>query len=183
MEIQRKAKLRGWIYIHNMHLLEKLGRGWVSAWKGNEGIFFHTNCAQLVWLCDLVDYNHAKLLCLWISQARILEWVAISFSRGPSWPRDGTCISFIGRQIAYTEPPEKSFFPLIEPQFSRAARKQLQFFFFFTTLDFLAAKGGQFWSRKNKWEFPVWHVQSLEIITHILITRKMLNTLKINNFS
>ena len=25
-----------------------------------------------------------------ISQARILEWVAISFSRGSSWPRDGT---------------------------------------------------------------------------------------------
>ena len=39
-----------------------------------------------------------------ISQARILEWVAISFSRGSSWPRDGTCISYIsciGRQIRY----------------------------------------------------------------------------------
>ena len=30
-----------------------------------------------------------------ISQARILEWVAISFSRGSSWPRDWTCISCI----------------------------------------------------------------------------------------
>ena len=28
-------------------------------------------------------------------QARILEWVAISYSRGYSWPRDRTCISFI----------------------------------------------------------------------------------------
>ena len=39
-----------------------------------------------------------------IFQARILEWVAISFSRGPSQPRDGTrvsCISCIGRQILY----------------------------------------------------------------------------------
>ena len=34
-----------------------------------------------------------------IFQARILEWVAISFSRGSSWPRDRTCISFTGRQI------------------------------------------------------------------------------------
>ena len=31
-----------------------------------------------------------------IFQARVLEWVAISFSRGPSWPRDrtqGSCIA------------------------------------------------------------------------------------------
>ena len=37
-----------------------------------------------------------------ILQARILEWVAISFSRGSSWPRDRTCISYItciGRRI------------------------------------------------------------------------------------
>ena len=36
-----------------------------------------------------------------ISQARILEWVAISFSRRSSWPRDQTCVSCIGRQILY----------------------------------------------------------------------------------
>ena len=30
-----------------------------------------------------------------ISQASILEWVAISFSRGSSWPRDWTCISCV----------------------------------------------------------------------------------------
>ena len=30
-----------------------------------------------------------------ILQARILEWVAISFSRGSSWPRDGTKVSCI----------------------------------------------------------------------------------------
>ena len=34
-----------------------------------------------------------------ISQARILEWVATSSSRGSSWPRDWTSISCIGRQI------------------------------------------------------------------------------------
>ena len=36
-----------------------------------------------------------------ISQARTLEWVAISFSRGSSWPRDRTHVSCIGRQILY----------------------------------------------------------------------------------
>ena len=36
-----------------------------------------------------------------ISQARILEWVAISFSRESSQPRDWTCISSIGRWIHF----------------------------------------------------------------------------------
>ena len=36
-----------------------------------------------------------------ISQAKILEWVAISLSRGSSWPRDQTCVSCIGRRILY----------------------------------------------------------------------------------
>ena len=36
-----------------------------------------------------------------ISQARILEWIAISSSRGSSWPRDWTHASCIGRRILY----------------------------------------------------------------------------------
>ena len=36
-----------------------------------------------------------------ISQARILEWVVIPFSRGSSWPRDWTWVSCIGRWILY----------------------------------------------------------------------------------
>ena len=39
-----------------------------------------------------------------ISQARTLEWFAISFSRGTSWPKDQihiSCISCIGRQVLY----------------------------------------------------------------------------------
>ena len=45
-----------------------------------------------------------------ISQARILEWVAISSSRGSSQPKDPTGISWVsctGRQIYTTEPPGK----------------------------------------------------------------------------
>ena len=36
-----------------------------------------------------------------ISQARILEWVAVSFSRGSSHPRDWTHVSCTGSQIHY----------------------------------------------------------------------------------
>ena len=40
-----------------------------------------------------------------ISQVRILEWVAISFSRGSSWPRNQTHISCIAGRFFTTEPP------------------------------------------------------------------------------
>ena len=36
-----------------------------------------------------------------VFQARILEWVAISYCRGSSRPRNRTCLSCIGRQILY----------------------------------------------------------------------------------
>ena len=39
-----------------------------------------------------------------VSQARILEWVAISSSSGSSPARNGTHISYIDRQILYPEP-------------------------------------------------------------------------------
>ena len=39
--------------------------------------------------------------------ARILEWVAISFSRGSSGPRNQTHVSCIGRWFFITEPPRK----------------------------------------------------------------------------
>ena len=42
-----------------------------------------------------------------ISQARILEWIAIFFSRGSSQPTDGICISRIAGRLFTTEPPGK----------------------------------------------------------------------------
>ena len=55
--------------------------------------------------CSLPGYfGHGSIL------ARILEWAAISFSRGSSQPRDGSWVSCIGRQIFFffltTEPPQ-----------------------------------------------------------------------------
>ena len=59
-------------------------------------------CAQsclILW--DPMDCSPQSSSVHGISQARILEWVAISSSRGPSWPRDRTCISGVGRLILY----------------------------------------------------------------------------------
>ena len=54
--------------------------------------------------CDPMDCSLSGSSLHGISQARILEWVAISYTRGSSQPRDRTCISgisCIGRQILY----------------------------------------------------------------------------------
>ena len=48
-----------------------------------------------VWLCDPVDCSPPGFSIHGILQARILEWVAISFSRGSSQPRDRTQVSRI----------------------------------------------------------------------------------------
>ena len=46
-------------------------------------------------LCDPMDCSPPGFSVHGILQARILEWVAIPFSRGSSRPRDRTLISFI----------------------------------------------------------------------------------------
>ena len=71
-------------------------------------------CAHLCTaLCDPVDCSPPGSSVQGILQARILEWVAISSSRGSSPPRDQThvsCSSFIGRQILYHWVPGKPLF-------------------------------------------------------------------------
>ena len=44
-------------------------------------------------LCDPMDYSSPGFSVNRILQARILEWVAMPFSRGPSLPRDLTQVS------------------------------------------------------------------------------------------
>ena len=46
-------------------------------------------------------YIHSSVNVHGIYQTRILEWVAISFSRGSAQPKDRICVSCIGRQILY----------------------------------------------------------------------------------
>ena len=53
-------------------------------------------------LCDPVYYIVRGIL-----QARILEWVAIPFSRVSSQPRDQTLVSHIAGDSLPSEPPEE----------------------------------------------------------------------------
>ena len=53
-----------------------------------------------IWLC-VSDCSPPGSSVHGLSQARILEWVGISFSRGSSWSRDRTQVSCIGKWILY----------------------------------------------------------------------------------
>ena len=83
-------------------------------------------------LCNCMNCSLLGSTVHGISQARILEWINVSFSRGSSWPRDQTCVSCIGRWI---------------------------FFFFFLPLNhlgspydriYLTRKGEKIWKSSNR---------------------------------
>ena len=52
-------------------------------------------------LCNWMDYSLQGFSVHEISQARILEWLAMPFSRGSSRPRYLMCISCNGRWLVY----------------------------------------------------------------------------------
>ena len=57
--------------------------------------------SRVLLFCDPMDYSAPGSSVRGVSQARILECVAISSSRGSSWPRDRTCVLCSDRQILY----------------------------------------------------------------------------------
>ena len=121
-------------WITNKDLLGHVPNGmWQPGWEGNLGengyrdmygwvllLFiwnYHTLLIGCVLCCAVLSlFSHVRLFgTLWtvalqaslsmgILQARILEWVAVPFSREYSWPRDQTCVSkvsCVGRQALY----------------------------------------------------------------------------------
>ena len=86
--------------------------------RSSKHLHWKSHCAQLVitssalcvhaqshlTLCDPMDCSLPGSSVHGSFQARILEWVAISYSKGSSWPKDRThvsCISCTGRQVLY----------------------------------------------------------------------------------
>ena len=64
------------------------------------------SCVQL--FCDPMDCSLPGSSVYGIPQAKILEWVAISSSRGSSQPRDQihvSCITWTGRWVPFTTVP------------------------------------------------------------------------------
>ena len=72
-----------------------LARGFFTTGKPLIPQWSEVKSLSRVGLCDPMDRSLPGFSVLWIFQARELEWVAISFSRGSSWPRDWTQVSCI----------------------------------------------------------------------------------------
>ena len=83
--------------------LEELGHNFIST-KLREWIVCVLVAQSCPTLCDPMDCSPRGSSVHGIFQARILEWVAISFSRGSCWPRDWTWVSCIaGRFLTITD--------------------------------------------------------------------------------
>ena len=68
---------------------------WLRNYQVEKGSEVAQSCPTL---CDPMDWGLPGFSVHGIFQARVLEWVAISFSRGSSWPRDRTQVSgIVGR--------------------------------------------------------------------------------------
>ena len=64
-------------------------------------VLSHFSCVRF---CDPMDWSPPGSSVHGLLQERILEWVSIPFSRGSSWPRDPTQVSYvfcIGGQFLY----------------------------------------------------------------------------------
>ena len=83
--------------------LQRVGHDWATEQQcGTMCVHMHAQLFSTLW--DPMDSIPPGSSVHGIFQPRILEWVAISYSKGPSQPRDQTwisCISCIGRQILY----------------------------------------------------------------------------------
>ena len=67
-------------------------------------------------LCNSVDSSPPGSSVRGIFQARVLEWVAISFSRGFPWPRDQTQVSCIAGRFCTICATREAFIPTLGPR-------------------------------------------------------------------
>ena len=90
------------LYIHNLHIHTRMCPHPHAYTYIYMCPCWHTQLCLTV--CGPMDYCLSGSSVHGILQARVLEWVAILFSRGSSWSRDQmwvSCISCIGRQVLY----------------------------------------------------------------------------------
>ena len=70
----------------------------ISDVKHDNSIYIWCAVTQLyLTLCDPIGCSSLGYSVHGISQARILEWIAVSSSRGSSWPRDRPHIFFVSQ--------------------------------------------------------------------------------------
>ena len=79
--------------------LQRVGKDWSDyAHKGTKTLHAAAAAKSLQSCpnpCNPIDGSPPGSPVPGILQARILEWVVVSFSRGSSWPRDWICVSCV----------------------------------------------------------------------------------------
>ena len=88
--------------------------GFFTSWAAREAQEYWSGWNEVKWsrsvvsgFCNSMDCSLLRSSVHGIFQARVLEWVAISFSRGSSWPRDWTQVSCTeGRHFTTWAPRE-----------------------------------------------------------------------------
>jgi len=121
-----------WLNWTDLNRLERHGfRGhWLSFLLWNARV-----CAQLLQLClTLCNPMDCSLSVYGMLQARILEWVAISFSRGSSQPRDQTWVSLIAGRFFTVWATREAF------KWENSRTWLTILFFFFKLLIYLAVR-------------------------------------------
>ena len=77
-------------------------------------------------VCDPMDYSLPGSSVYGILQARILEWIAILFSRGSSRPRDWTQVSFIASRFFTIRVTREAPIGLTCPYFRRTEAHRVE---------------------------------------------------------
>ena len=93
-------------YVFCHHLLDEWIHLLINLWQAycSVCVCMHAKLLQsCLTLCDSMDYSLPGSSVCGL-QARILEWIAMPFSRGSYQSRDQTCVSYIpciGRQVLF----------------------------------------------------------------------------------
>ena len=89
-------QFQGWCECHNLHFSYGESRRWGITSKVARSVWRTQSCPTLH---SPTDSSPPGSFVHGILQAGILQWVAISFSRGSSWPRDQTQVSCTARRF------------------------------------------------------------------------------------
>ena len=82
-------------------------------------------------LCDPTDCSPPGSSTHGIFQAKVLEWVATSSSRGSSWPRNRTCVSrIVGRRFYHLSHQGSPIIHLVRTKKLQPLRWETWIFFF-----------------------------------------------------
>ena len=99
--------LQGLFQPRDQTQVSSIAGGFFTSWATREARMYANPCPAL---CNPIGCSPPCSPVYGILQARILEWATTPFSRGSSWPKDQTCISFvscIGSGCSTTESPGK----------------------------------------------------------------------------